>query len=958
MRGLPIGFVLALLILLSSSASDLRLVFPPHNTWPGPEVNESAERYEIKIIRDLASAEVTVTYRVLLDGKLATNDIINATGTFTFKAGEREKVVPLQLVRDGLVEPGQLMVIEATSDRGANASGTFSLHDEQKAAGWDHSFPFIRNVGGVAKLQDESLIILQPFAGLNKVKVSRVDATGKAAPNFAWIGSLKSFGNLEGFALADGGALLGGNLRFNFWDYAVVRFKPTGEAEEPPEEMKSTLFVGFQSSGKTLVRSGYTIIRCGIDGRVDPAFRGIPVAPFDFRFKAAIALRNDNIAAYVSSSNFIKYVKRFSVDGKPLDEAPLAQIAWEGSSLAMEDGGFAIAGQFAEEGTVKEQIIRWRADGTVMWKAPPLGELALQRSNQVHLFSPRHGMLARIDDNLEVRTEFIQPPELRQIVNATFGETVYALRDGGSYDVKDLGRIFLRNREISDVTFEKGTFHLTEKGGGDVKILRVGDTSKAASLVAVTAAENLTYNAQIHFAPLETEKVMRVGVQDDNLPEKDSISWISLENVVGATKGEFPTAEVRVVDDDGRPGNIAVTANRWELLWREPDIRDMLQLRDGRIFVAGRASINGEPYFYSFSAEGDLDPTVHPLEPGVNVVREQSDGKLVFAGERTCVQRWNPDGTYAGLQYAPFYNCHATYALAIQADDKILLAGILSEHTTGNSIVRLESNGLPDRSFRPPYCYQVQNIVVQPDGKILLLFLSSGVGLGATGARLLPDGTVDPGFEPIRLAQTWFYHQALALQSDGKILVSQTERDPPRTHLVRLNENGSRDGTFALREEPDGAIVDVVVQRDGRIVVGGLFTKIGGIARAGVARLLPSGEVDLGFDPGTGGVVSRMILLRDGNILVAGNFKTFNGMRAPGLAYIRTSVPLRFLNPTERADLFSATLTGDSGTEYLIEATRDFKTWELVRNEQIKDYTAPISVSRGDEAIFLRARSR
>jgi len=44
----------------------------------------------------------------------------------------------------------------------------------------------------------------------------------------------------------------------------------------------------------------------------------------------------------------------------------------------------------------------------------------------------------------------------------------------------------------------------------------------------------------------------------------------------------------------------------------------------------------------------------------------------------------------------------------------------------------------------------------------------------------------------------------------------------------------------------------IAQQRDGKIIIGGTFTSIGGVSRSRIARLLPSGVLDSSFDPGTG----------------------------------------------------------------------------------------------------------
>lgn len=122
---------------------------------------------------------------------------------------------------------------------------------------------------------------------------------------------------------------------------------------------------------------------------------------------------------------------------------------------------------------------------------------------------------------------------------------------------------------------------------------------------------------------------------------------------------------------------------------------------------------------------------------------------------------------------------------------------------------------------------------------------------------------------------------AIAVQADGKILLggSFTKAGPaatPRRKLLRLNADGSLDAGFA---DPNvqGDVNALAVQPDGRILVAGLFSSVGaaGLARSGLARLLVDGTPDPSFaDPAIAGGVRALALQPDGRVLAAGNFAT------------------------------------------------------------------------------------
>jgi uncharacterized delta-60 repeat protein len=77
----------------------------------------------------------------------------------------------------------------------------------------------------------------------------------------------------------------------------------------------------------------------------------------------------------------------------------------------------------------------------------------------------------------------------------------------------------------------------------------------------------------------------------------------------------------------------------------------------------------------------------------------------------------------------------------------------------------------------------------------------------------------------------------------------------------------------------DSDVFAIAVQGDGRIVVGGSFSKVGRTSRSGIARLHSDGSLDTSFDPGSGfnGLVESLVLLPDERLVLAGRFTMVNG---------------------------------------------------------------------------------
>ena len=75
----------------------------------------------------------------------------------------------------------------------------------------------------------------------------------------------------------------------------------------------------------------------------------------------------------------------------------------------------------------------------------------------------------------------------------------------------------------------------------------------------------------------------------------------------------------------------------------------------------------------------------------------------------------------------------------------------------------------------------------------------------------------------------------------------------------------------------NGSVRVVVVQPDGKILIGGDFTTLspnGGVAvtRNRIARLNPDGTLDTAFNPNANSIVYSIAVQADGKILVGGDF--------------------------------------------------------------------------------------
>ena len=120
------------------------------------------------------------------------------------------------------------------------------------------------------------------------------------------------------------------------------------------------------------------------------------------------------------------------------------------------------------------------------------------------------------------------------------------------------------------------------------------------------------------------------------------------------------------------------------------------------------------------------------------------------------------------------------------------------------------------------------------------LLLFSVVALLAGAAEVRGQSTVD-GFDPNANGVV----RVVVVQPDGKILIGGdfTMLSPnggvavTRNRIARLNPDGTVDTAF--NPNASGRVLSIAVQADGKVLAGGSFTSIGEQTRNDIARLNP-----------------------------------------------------------------------------------------------------------------------
>jgi uncharacterized delta-60 repeat protein len=193
------------------------------------------------------------------------------------------------------------------------------------------------------------------------------------------------------------------------------------------------------------------------------------------------------------------------------------------------------------------------------------------------------------------------------------------------------------------------------------------------------------------------------------------------------------------------------------------------------------------------------------------------------------------------------------------------------------------------------------------------LFLFSFVLLLAGGAEGLRGQSALDGFDPNPNGAV----RVIVVQPDGKILIGGdfTTLAPnggatvSRNYIARLNPDGTLDAAF--NPSADGSVLSFAVLADGKVVAGGDFTNIGGQPRRHLARLDGTTGLADSFDPGPNGRVRTIAVQADGKILAGGDFGMVAGVERIGIArFDGTTGLLDSFDPQGR-DVYSIVLQAD-----------------------------------------------
>ena len=359
---------------------------------------------------------------------------------------------------------------------------------------------------------------------------------------------------------------------------------------------------------------------------------------------------------------------------------------------------------------------------------------------------------------------------------------------------------------------------------------------------------------------------------------------------------------------------------------------------DGKIVVTGYLFSNGtvKAEVIRCLPNGSLDPSFDgdgrvTLAVGQSAigtaVAVQADGKIVLAGYSESpnaspfIARFDaagvPDPAFDGdgLVVPPLANGAQARAIALQADGKIVVAGISAQDFF---VLRYNNDGSPDNSFDDDGVAtvslstgydQANAVAIQPDGRIV----AAGTTLDTANnqyrfavARFMANGAPDVSLNGSGKVATpvgagYSSANAVAIQPDGKILVAGTSDSGVDAGLdmavVRYNSDGSVDSSYGNagkvvldlsngNDLANGATLD----DRGRLVLAGDSGGVFGMVRLTTDFVAPT----------LANISTRLRIETGDNVLIGGFIVTGTEPKKVIIRAIGPSLPLagRLDNPT------------------------------------------------------------
>lgn len=347
------------------------------------------------------------------------------------------------------------------------------------------------------------------------------------------------------------------------------------------------------------------------------------------------------------------------------------------------------------------------------------------------------------------------------------------------------------------------------------------------------------------------------------------------------------------------------------LITRVGDIQKIRVLPNGSFYAAGDftlANRTEESSVARFLTDGSLDESFQATLPfSTTALAVQPDGKVIIGGfftgasapEGLTILRLNTDGSQDLTFQAGFIPQGNINDIEVEFNGTILVAGsfTLYDGMAAQGLVRLNDNGSLQQiiSLDPNRTIFANDLITQVNGRFAVAGVAVGGPNGPEGYLSyrtyngVPVGNFSYSSDLPGVNNFMTSVRDITFDNLGRIVLTAS------TFLIRyavvvLNVDGSINNWSDIFGIP----MDVALDPQGSVLVAGEFNGVNA-----VHRYLPNEGLDF-YDagPGADGVIREMVVADDGRILLGGNFSRFNGAAALGLERLSpTGLPIPSFNP-------------------------------------------------------------
>jgi uncharacterized delta-60 repeat protein len=933
------------------------------------------------------SLAFTVDFATSNGTAVAGKDYVSSAGTIVFNAGETNKSISIAVLDDSIVNGDRTVQLTLRNPTGGAVLGVqqtavLTIQDNEIAPASLVDLSFDPGTGiaagpdsesfvqGMVVQSDDKVVVcgffFQAVTGLNFPSLVRFNPDGTVDASFAFADPDRAIQFSGGLVQrSDGHLLVGSGI--------ILDYDPQGHLAgtwRGVDVVSDVSSLIIQSNGAVIASGPYTVGRLQPDGQSDSSFHSPRLESFNGNPARlnSVALQQDGKIIIAGRFNLVNGVvrggvARLNTDGS-LDQSFEPQIGLPDGHQALAsqaDGKVLIGGQDFFLGTNQQvNLVRLNTDGSLDPAFIPrhLGyvyTVVLQPDGRALVGT--QGGVTRLNPDGTTDASFM--PAASTYSNGH----PYSRTDGvfsigfqssgkiimaGNFDVVSgvsragIARLYPDNAHPVVLQFADSNPSVLENvGTAVVPVERVGESSQTLTVhyatsdgTAVAGRDYAATSGVLAFLPGQTIAEIIIPVTNDSQPEGPRTINLSLSSLAGdATLGSVTNSQLTILDNDffttdqtnydvnENDGSVKVVVQRFgdtltplnlNYLTSDgalPDCSecpraakagvDYIQAAGNLNFgigetnkllsipILGSSRVNGDRAFavtlsYNSNLLSQAQVTIHDNETPATVDFSFNAG----------------DGLM--FQYGPL----SVNSLSVQSDGRILIGGTFDSvnGVPRTNLARLNRDGSLDPSFNAGTSLfdvngngqQVTILYVQTNGQIMAAgnfdFLD-GVQVNGLG-RLNPDGSLDNNFTSFRgvaIGGRATQVQAAVVQPDGKIIIGggfDTVNGVARTNLVRLDVDGSLDNSFVVDAGlafPPGSsfISSLALEFDGRIIVGGVFSA--GTA-TNIARLDIHGVLDTNFLAVTDDVVQSLVVESNGTILVSGQFGTVDGVERMGLA--------------------------------------------------------------------------